>query len=155
MGKELNNASSPLSPVGAKLFGADASGNPGWFAHPGGLSAAGCLSGEYVLNAGGVGVIPAADVPAGFTPMPGCDTPGSENWGNYQYLDGSVMVCLPKTFYRINHAGNPTYARFSPNDIDVKFVDTFASREAAALGGYALHRAFIDGGAEKPFVLVD
>lgn len=119
------------------------------------IAIAGVLGGEHVLAAGGVGVAPAALLPADFTPMPGCDTPGSENWGNYQYLDGSVMVCLPKTFYRINHAGNPTYARFSPNDIDVKFVDTFASREAAALGGYALHRAFIDGGAEKPFVLVD
>ena len=119
------------------------------------IAIAGALGGEHVLNAAGVGVIPAALLPAGFTPLPGCDVPGSENWGNYQYLDGSVMVCLPKTFYRINHAGNPTYARFSPNDIDVKFVDTFASREAAALGGYALHRAFIDGGAEKPFVLVD
>lgn len=31
MAKELNNASSPLSPVGAKLFGADASGNAGFF----------------------------------------------------------------------------------------------------------------------------
>ena len=152
---ELNNANSPLNPAGAKIFGVDANDKPGWFPHPGGLSAVGCLGGEHVLAAGGVGVAPAALLPAGFTPMPGCDTPGSENWGNYQYLDGSVMVCLPKTFYRINHAGNPTYASFSPNDIDVKFADTFASREAAALGGYALHRAFIDGGEEKAFVLVD
>lgn len=34
MAKELNNASSPLSPVGAKIFGADASGNAGFMAHP-------------------------------------------------------------------------------------------------------------------------
>lgn len=153
----IDGAASPLSPVGTKLFGVDADGNPGWVHHPQTQSIAvvGALGGEHVLAAGGVGVAPAALLPAGFTPMPGCDTPGSENWGNYQYLDGSVMVCLPKTFYRINHAGNPTYARFSPNDIDVKFADTFASRAAAALVGYALHRSFIDGGAEKPFVLVD
>lgn len=119
------------------------------------IAVAGALGGEHVLNAGGVGVIPAALLPAGFTPLPGCDVPCSENWGNYQYVDGSVMVCLPKTFYRINHAENPTYARFVPNDIDVKFADALASREAAALVGYALHRAFIDGGAEKLFVLVD
>jgi hypothetical protein len=37
----------------------------------------------------------------------------------------------------------------------VKFSDTFASRAAAAVVGYALHRAFIDGAQEKPFVLVD
>ena len=152
---ELNNTNSPLSPVGAKIFGADAEGNAGWFPHPGGLSAVGALGGEHVLNAGGVGVIPAALLPAGFTPLPGCDTPGSENWGNYQYLDGSVMVCIAATYYRINHVDNPTYARFAPNDLDVKFADTFASRAAAAIGGYALHRAFIDGGVEQPFVLVD
>ena len=119
------------------------------------VSGLGVLGGPRVLEAGGVGVIPADMVPVGFVPMPGCDMPGHANWGNYQYLDGSVMVCLPKTFYRINHAGNPTYARFTPNDVDIKFADTFASRAAAAIGGYALHRAFIDGGAEKPFVLVD
>lgn len=152
---KIDGSDAPLSPVGAKLFGADKYGNPGWFPHPEALSGVGCLGGENVLNAGGVGVIPAALLPAGFTPLPGCDVPCSENWGNYQYVDGSVMVCLPKTFYRINHAGNPTYARFTPNDIEVKFADTFASREAAALVGYALHRAFVDGGAEKPFVLVD
>jgi len=155
MTKELNNASSPLDPAGAKIFGVDASGVAGWMYAVGyDVDKIGVL-GEHVLNAGGVGVAPAALLPSGFTPLPGHDTPGSENWGNYQYADGSVMVCLPKTFYRINHAGNPTHARFAPNDIDVKFADTFASREAAALGGYALHRAFIDGGEEKPFVLVD
>ncbi len=116
---------------------------------------AGCLGGQHVLNAGGVGVIPAAQLPDGFTPMPGCDQPGHDNWGNYTFRDGSVMVCIAATYYRVNHAENPTYARFTPNDIDMKFADTFASRAAAAVAGYALHRAFIDGGAEKPWVLVD
>jgi hypothetical protein len=152
---KIDGAVAPLSPAGAKLFGADVAGNVGWFPHPEALSGVGCLGGENVLNAGGVGVIPAALLPAGFSPLPGCDTPGSENWGNYQYADGSVMVCIAATYYRVNNAGNPTFARFAPDDIDVKFADTFASRAAAAIAGYALHRAFIDGDQEKPFVLVD
>lgn len=151
----IDGSDAPLSPVGAKLFGADAAGNPGWFPHPGSWIAEGCLGGIPVLNTGGVGVIPAADVPTGFTPLPGCDVPGHENWGNYQYVDGSVMVCIAKTFYRINHVGNLTHEVYAPNDIDVKFSDTFANRAAAAVVGYALHRAFIDGGQEKPWLLVD
>jgi hypothetical protein len=152
---KIDGAVAPLSPAGAKLFGADVAGNVGWFPHPGSLGAYGCLGGQYVLDAAGVGVIPADDVPAGFTALPGCDMPGHANWGNYRYLDGSVMVCIAATYYRVNNAGNPTFARFAPDDIDIKFADTFASRAAAAIAGYALHRAFVDGGQEKPWVLVD
>lgn len=119
------------------------------------ISVTGCLGGQHVKDAGGVGVIPAAQIPDGFTPIPGCDQPGHDNWGNYQYRDGSVMVCIAASYYRINHSGNPTYARFAPNDIDMQFGDVFASRAVAAVAGYALHRAFIDGGEEKPWLLVD
>jgi hypothetical protein len=119
------------------------------------VSGLGVLGGPRVLEAGGVGVIPADMVPVGFVPMPGCDMPGHANWGNYQYLDGSVMVCIAATYYRVNHVDNPLHASFAPDDIDIKFADTFASRAAAAIAGYALHRAFIDGGQEKPWLLVD
>lgn len=154
---DIQLSKDPISPIGAKLPAIGADGKAGWVPHPQthSIAVVGALGGVHVLAAGGVGVIPAADVPTGFTPLPGCDTPGSENWGNYQYLDGSVMVCIAATYYRVNHVDNPTYARFAPNDIDVKFEDTFASRAAAAIAGYALHRAFIDGGAEKPWLLVD
>lgn len=50
----------------------------------------------------GVGICPSASMPAGFTPMSGCYDPASPNYGNYQYLDGSVMVWIPKFYYRIH-----------------------------------------------------
>ena len=149
---EINGAASPLSPVGAKLFGADAEGNVGW------LYASG-LEVDKIGAPGslgfGVGVCPAASLPAGFTPLPGYADPASPNYGNYQFADGSVMVWVPKFFYRINNAANPAYARFTPNDIHVVGPETFASRAAAEIGGYALHRAFIDGGAEQHGFFVD
>jgi hypothetical protein len=103
----------------------------------------------------GVGVCPAASLPAGFTPLSGYADPASPNYGNYQFSDGSVMVWVPRFYYRINNAANPTYARFTPNDIHVVGAETFASRAAAEIGGYALHRAFIDGGVEQSGFFVD
>lgn len=50
----------------------------------------------------GVGVCPDSSIPTGFTPMEGCYDPISPNYGNYQYLDGSVMVWIPKFYYRIH-----------------------------------------------------
>ena len=149
----IDGASDPISPVGAKLIAFDAQGNPGW------LPASGQASALHIGVPGslgfGVGVCPAASLPAGFTPLPGYADPASPNYGNYQFSDGSVMVWVPKFFYRINNAANPTYARFTPNDIHVVGAETFASRAAAELGGYALHRAFIDGGVEQPGFMVD
>lgn len=152
MTKELNNASSPLDPAGAKIFGVDASGVAGW------MYAVGYDVDKIGVPGSlgfGVGVCPADVLPTGFTPLPGYADPASPNYGNYQFSDGSVMVWVPKFFYRINNASNPTYARFTPNDIHVVGAETFASRAAAELGGYALHRAFIDGGAEQSGFFVD
>jgi hypothetical protein len=50
----------------------------------------------------GVGICPPANLPAGFTPMTGCYDQMSPNYGNYQYLDGSVMVWIPRHYYRIH-----------------------------------------------------
>ena len=149
----IDGSSDPISPVGAKLIAFDAAGNPGW------LPASGQASALHIGVPGslgfGVGVCPADVLPTGFTPLPGYADPASPNHGNYQFSDGSVMVWVPKFYYRINNAANPTYARFTPNDIHVVGAETFASRAAAEIGGYALHRAFIDGGAEQPGFMVD
>lgn len=103
----------------------------------------------------GVGICPLESLPTGMTPLPGYNVVGDSNYGNYQFSDGSVMVFVPKFYYRIAHASNPTYAAHGVNSIDVKGIDTYADTAAANAAGYALHRAFIDGGVEKPGFFVD
>lgn len=49
----------------------------------------------------GVGICPPAKLPDGFTPMDGYSHPCSPNYGNYQFRDGSVMVWIPKFYYRL------------------------------------------------------
>ena len=94
----------------------------------------------------GVGVCPISSLPAGMTGVPGYETVGSSTYGNYQFSDGSVMVYVPKFYYRINHASNPTYATYGVNSIDIVGVDTYADTASAEAAGYALPRAFIDSG---------
>ena len=103
----------------------------------------------------GVGICPLESLPSGFTPLPGHNVVGDSNYGNYQFSDGSVMVFIPKFYYRIAHASNPTYAVHGVNSIDIKGIDTYADTAAANAAGYALHRAFIDGGVERPGFFVD
>ena len=101
----------------------------------------------------GVGICP--ELPAGFIPLPGHTDPAHANYGNYQYEDGSVMVWVPKFWYRIAHASNPSFAVHGVNSVDVKGLETFTSTAAANAAGYALHRAFIDGGVEQPGFFFD
>ena len=101
-----------------------------------------------------VGVYPSA-LPSGFSNMTGNTDPANENYGNYQYSDGSVMVFVPKFFYRIGHTSSPRYATYGLNAVDIVGVETFADEAAANAAGYALHRAFIDGGVEKSGFFID
>ena len=102
----------------------------------------------------GVGVYPST-LPSGFSNMTGNTDPANENYGNYQYSDGSVMVFVPKFFYRIGHTSSPRYATYGLNAVDIVGVGTFANEAAANAAGYALHRAFIDGGSEKSGFFID
>jgi hypothetical protein len=104
--------------------------------------------GEAGTQGFGVGVYPSA-LPSGFSAMSGSDDPASDNYGNYQYQDGSVMVFVPAFYYRIGHADSPRYAGYGANALDVVSAATYADRAAAAAAGYALHRAFIDAGQVK------
>jgi hypothetical protein len=97
----------------------------------------------------GVGICPLANLPTGMTPMAGYDQLGHDNYGNYQFTDGSVMIWVPRFYYRIGDSSNPTYATYGANSVDIKGTDTYATTALANADGYALHRAFIDGGAEK------
>lgn len=101
----------------------------------------------------GVGVCPT--LPDGYSPLAGTFTVGSAEYGNYRYSDGSIMVWVPAFFYRIGHVDNPTYATYGVNSIDVKPYSEFASVAAANAAGYALDRAFIDGGEIVPGFMRD
>jgi len=76
--------------------------------------------------------------------MVGYNLLSSANYGNYQYLDGSIMVWVPKFYYKI-----------STNSIDIKSIYDYPTTALANAAGYALHRAFIDGGAEKAGFMFD
>ena len=76
--------------------------------------------------------------------MVGYNLLSSDNYGNYQYKDGSIMVWVPKFYYKI-----------STNDIDIKSIYDYPTTALANAAGYALHRAFIDGGAEKAGFMFD
>lgn len=96
----------------------------------------------------GVGVCPA--LPGGFSPMPGYNNRNSANYGNYQYSDGSIMCWIPAFYLRLAHAGNPTYGAYGVNSVSVKPLAAYPSSAQAAVDGYYLHRAFINGGVEQP-----
>lgn len=102
----------------------------------------------------GVGEYPDT-LPSGFSAMSGTTDPASANYGNYQYSDGSVMVFVPRFYYRIGNASSPRYATYGANAIDVVGIDAFADEAAANAAGYAMHRAFKDGGAVKSGFFID
>lgn len=102
----------------------------------------------------GVGVYPEA-LPSGFTAMTGYDDPAHANYGNYQYSDGSIEVFVPRFYYRIGNAASPRYATYGANAIDVVGIDTYATEALANAAGYAMHRAFKDGGADKSGFFID
>ena len=80
---------------------------------------------------------------------------GNDNYGNYQYSDGSVQVCVPQFWERYGHVDNLTYATYGVNSVDIKPKGYFASEAIANAAGYALDRAFIDGNQHKLVVFVD
>ncbi|MDT3708165.1 MAG: ubiquitin-activating E1 FCCH domain-containing protein [Thiobacillus sp.] len=101
----------------------------------------------------GVGICPT--LPSGYAPLAGYTDPASDNYGNYQYSDGSVMVWVPAFYYRIGAVDSPNYATYAGNAIDIAGYSAFADVATANANGYALHRAFYDGGAIQAGFFVD
>ena len=98
----------------------------------------------------GVGIAP--DLPEGFTPLPGHGDPFSANYGNYDYGGGvAQMVWIPAFYYRWGNGNNG----LGCNAILIRPFDAFASVEAARAAGFALHRAFFDGGQVKSGFFID
>ena len=99
----------------------------------------------------GTGVAPESSLPSGMTALYGHADPTHDHYGNYQYVDGSIMVWIPKFYYKIGTGSDG----LDVNSIDVKGASDFATRAEAEAQGYALHRAFIDGGVEHDGFFVD
>jgi hypothetical protein len=97
----------------------------------------------------GVGIAPS--IPANFAKLYGTDDPASDAYGNYQYSDGSIMVYIPAFFYKYGTGANG----FALNVVDIKAFSYFADVATANAAGYALHRAFYNGGSIRPGFFVD
>jgi hypothetical protein len=97
----------------------------------------------------GVGIAPS--LPSGFFRMSGTEDPTSENYGNYTYADGSVMVYVPAFFYKVGAGSNG----LAVNAVDVKPFGAFATVADANGAGYALHRAFYNAGQVRQGFFVD
>lgn len=92
----------------------------------------------------GFGVGIPAILPAGFSKLTGSEDITSANYGNYQYSDGSIMVWVPAFYYKITGL-----------NVDIKDVGDYGSEAVANVDGYALHRAFKDGGQNHDGFFVD
>jgi len=98
----------------------------------------------------GVGICPGP-LPVGMSGLLGASDPASDNYGNYQHVDGSIMVWIPAFYYKWGTGANG----FALNAVDIKSFYDFPSVAVAGASGYALHRAFYDGGAVQSGVFVD
>lgn len=96
----------------------------------------------------GVGVCPGP-LPAGMAGLFGYQDPSSDNYGNYQYSDGSVMVWIPAFFYKWGTGSNGLVV----NAVSIKPFSEYADVATANAAGYALHRAFYDGGVRDGFFI--
>lgn len=92
----------------------------------------------------GVGTYPG-ELPWGFHEMEGTRSPAHANYGNYRYADGSVMVWVPAFYYKVN----------TDNTVEIAAEGAFSDEAAANAAGFALHRAFKDGGATRRGFFVD
>lgn len=94
----------------------------------------------------GVGVCPASLLPAYMVALSGTYTKGNDNYGNYKCLtDESIMCWIPKFYFKYN----------SDNTVYILGTASFANETDAIAAGFALHRAFVDGGQIKEGFFVD
>lgn len=96
----------------------------------------------------GVGICPGP-LPAGMAPAPGNTDPTSDGYGNYLFSDGSTMVWVPAFFYKFGTGSNGV----ALNAVDIKPRGHFGDVATANSAGYALHRAFYDGGEREGFFI--
>jgi hypothetical protein len=120
--------------------------NGSWFTNP-----------KYIDNVAGAGVGPCPEsiLPPLMVPMEGCNDPLSPNYGSYTYDNVADMCFIPKFYYKANNTLGYSFGTHGVNTLTIRGSETFASTAAANIAGFALHRAFIDGGIEHPGFFVD
>jgi len=104
------------------------------------------MSSDLVAGSIGFGVAPYPEttLPSGFAAMTGSDEVGHDNYGNYLIGSSqSVMCWIPRFYYRVS---NETAAPFFGTKVEISPYPA---------PGFALHRAFIDGGLVKKGFFVD
>jgi len=81
----------------------------------------------------GVGICPPGWLPDNVSLMAGTETLGSDNYGNYQLDDGSIVCWIPAFWYKIGTGSNG----FAVNVIDIKPFSYFTGETEANTAGYA------------------
>jgi len=90
-------------------------------------------------------------LPSYIVGLPGYNTVGHDNYGNYQTIDGSIIVWIPAFYYKWGTGSNG----LAINAISLIGARSFSSHEVALSQGYALHRMFYDGGFIKSGAFCD
>ena len=99
----------------------------------------------------GVGVCPTGFLPPGFNLLPGTETMGHNNYGNYQFRDGSICVYVPLHWLKIGSGFNS----LPVNQFSILKYSAFPDEATANASGYFIPRAFKDGGETKLGYFVD
>lgn len=99
----------------------------------------------------GVGLCPTHLLPSDMALLSGTETTGHNNYGNYQFQDGSIVCWIPAHWIKIGTGSNGLDA----NVFSVLKYSSFNSEAEANAAGYFLPRCFKDGGDIKPGYFVD
>ena len=145
----VTGGTASLAPEGGKIPIADAAGkiDPAWIRKTENDIG---IAGQMGF---GVGICPADILPSSYSEMVGTTIPGHDNYGNYQFSDGSVEVWIPRCWFKI---GMGLQANgLEVNRVLVQPADYFRSESDANAAGYMSHRADWDAGILQPGVMVD
>jgi len=99
----------------------------------------------------GVGICPADLLPQGMSHILGTETMGHDNYGNYQFQEGSIVCWVPIHWAKVGTGSNG----LGVNEISAVNYSTYADEATANVAGYFLPRVFIDGGVIKQGYFVD
>ena len=98
-----------------------------------------------------VGICPTGFLPGGMTLLPGTEELGHDNYGNYQFRDGSIVCYVPAHWIKIGTGLNG----FDVNVFSCLKYSSFTDETAANDAGYFLPRCFKDGGETKLGIFID